>query len=283
LITNALRRAWEDFWKDVDALLKGAAPPKPAGSEPSGTAAVRPGEAPAGSKPSAPLQGPPPPATPGPDVGPDTLEALAGLHKRAHELAPSKPAEAEALFRRALEGYRKAQGSDGELTLDLTLDLADVLDQTGRGVEAGPLFRAGLEGVRKRFGAADPRTAGILAVRGLSLVQQGKWAEAKAILRECLAIREKVQPDEWTTFNTRSLLGGSLLGQKRYAEAEPLIVAGYDGMKAREARIPPPGMPRFAEGAERVIRLYEEWGKKDKAAEWRTRLAKPTDETTNEP
>ena len=54
-------------------------------------------------------------------------------------------------------------------------------------------------------------------------------------------------------------------------------------MKAREAKIPPPGMPRLAEGGERLIRLYEEWGKKDKAAEWRTRLAKPTDGTRNEP
>ena len=54
-------------------------------------------------------------------------------------------------------------------------------------------------------------------------------------------------------------------------------------MKAREAKIPPPGMPRFTEAAERVVRLYEEWGKKDKAAEWRTRLAKPTDGIRNEP
>ena len=100
---------------------------------------------------------------------------------------------------------------------------------------------------------------------------------------ESLAVREKSQPDEWTTFNTRSLLGGSLLGQKKYADAEPLIVAGYEGMKAREAKIPPPGKPGFTEAAERVVRLYEEWGKKDKAAEWRTRLAKPTDGTRNEP
>ena len=189
---------------------------------------------------------------------------------------PPRPAEAEALFRQALEGYRKAQGSDGELTLDLTLDLANVLDQTGRGVEAGPLFRAGLEAARKRFGADDPRTAGILAVRGLSLVRQGKWAEAEAILRECLAIREKVQPDEWTTFNTRSLLGGSLLGRKEYAEAEPLIVSGYEGMKAREEKIPLTGKKRLTEAADRVVKLYEEWGKPDKVAEWRAKLAKPS-------
>ena len=30
------------------------------------------------------------------------------------------------------------------------------------------------------------------------------------------------------------------------------------------ARDPPPGKPRLPEVAERVLRLYEEWGKKDK-------------------
>jgi hypothetical protein len=122
-----------------------------------------------------------------------------------------------------------------------------------------------------------------LAQLGVSLSKQRKWAEAETILRECLTIREKAQPDQWSTFTTRSMLGGSLLGQQKFADAEPLILAGYEGMKAREAKIPPPGRPRVAEGGERVIRLYEEWGKKDKAAEWRTRLAKPTDGTRNEP
>jgi hypothetical protein len=74
----------------------------------------------------------------------------------------------------------------------------------------------------------------------------------------------------------RSLLGGSLLGQEKYAEAEPLIVSGYEGLKAREDRIPPPGMPRLTEASERVLKLYEAWGKPDKAAEWRARLAKPS-------
>ena len=36
-------------------------------------------------------------------------------------------------------------------------------------------------------------------------------AEAEPLLRECLAIRERTQADAWTTFNTKSLLGGALL------------------------------------------------------------------------
>ena len=116
-----------------------------------------------------------------------------------------------------------------------------------------------------------------MAVFGQSLIQRGQWSAAESVLRECLAIREKSQPDEWSTFNTRSTLGGSLLGQKKFAEAEPLIVSGYEGLKAREAKIPPPARPRLTEAAERVLKLYEAWGKTDKVAEWRAKLAKLSD------
>jgi hypothetical protein len=54
-------------------------------------------------------------------------------------------------------------------------------------------------------------------------------------------------------------------------------------MKAREPRMPPAGRPRFTEASERVLKLYEAWGKPDKAAEWQTKLAKPTDEAKLRP
>ncbi len=38
-----------------------------------------------------------------------------------------------------------------------------------------------------------------------------------------------------------SMLGEALLGQGRFAEAEPLIVGGYEGMNALKAQIPPAG------------------------------------------
>ncbi|MFI5460455.1 MAG: tetratricopeptide repeat protein [Isosphaerales bacterium] len=276
-LLEAEQKEWRTFWSEVDSLLKRVATSKAQETKPDGSGKVQDPAVPSQPKPSVAGQEPRPPANPKPKVEPDNPEALASIHKLAHELAPSKPDEAEPLFRRALEGYRKTQ-ADGMLTLDLTLDLAGLLDRTGRGAEAEPLFREGLDAARKRFGPNDLRTAGIMAVFGNSLVQQGKWTAAEPVLRDCLAIREKTQTDDWTTFNTRSTLGGSLLGQKKYAEAEPLIVSGYEGMKAREAKIPPPGKPRFTEAAERVVKLYEAWGKNGKAAEWRAKLAKPSGE-----
>jgi serine/threonine protein kinase len=59
--------------------------------------------------------------------------------------------------------------------------------------------------------------------------------------------------------------------------AEPLVLSGYEGMKAREAKILLPGRPRLGEAADRVVKLYEAWGKDDQAAAWRAKLGRPSD------
>jgi hypothetical protein len=69
-----------------------------------------------------------------------------------------------------------------------------------------------------------------------------------------------------------SLLGGSLLSQGRYAEAEPLVVQGYEGMKARESRMPLPQRFHLREAAERVVQHYEAWNQPDRATTWKARL-----------
>ena len=102
----------------------------------------------------------------------------------------------------------------------------------------------------------------------MSLLDQKKWTESEPLLRECLAIREKKEPDDWRTFNTKSMLGGALLGQKKYAEAEPLLLAGYERIKKQEKTMPPRGNTRIPEAIERLVQLCEATGKKDDAARW---------------
>ena len=69
-----------------------------------------------------------------------------------------------------------------------------------------------------------------------------------------------------------SLLGDLLRGQGHHAEAEPLVVQGYEGMKAREPRIPVPERARLREAAERVVHLYEACNQPDRATAWKARL-----------
>jgi hypothetical protein len=63
-----------------------------------------------------------------------------------------------------------------------------------------------------------------------------------------------------------------MLGQKKHADAEPLLLAGYDGMKKREAKIPAQNKIRLTEALERLVQLYEAMDKKDDAAKWRKEL-----------
>jgi len=52
---------------------------------------------------------------------------------------------------------------------------------------------------------------------------------AEPLLRESLSLGEKPGPDAWDTHHARALLGGALLGQRKYAAAEPLLLTGYEG------------------------------------------------------
>jgi tetratricopeptide (TPR) repeat protein len=133
--------------------------------------------------------------------------------------------------------------------------------------------RKWLAHVKQQAGADSPAYAGELAALGQNLLAQQKWSDAEATLRECLAIREKTQPDAWTTFNAQSMLGGALLGQKKYADAEPLLLKGYEGMKERETSIPPPGKGRLPEALDRLIELFTTSNKPDAAQKWRQERA----------
>ena len=108
--------------------------------------------------------------------------------------------------------------------------------------------------------------------RTKELLEQQNAADAEVLLRECLQIREKADADSWTTFSTMALLGGSLLAQQNYADAEPLLLAGYEGMKERQDKIAPQGKPRLAEAMEFLVQLYDAWGKPEQATEWRQRM-----------
>ena len=106
------------------------------------------------------------------------------------------------------------------------------------------------------------------------LLRQEKFAQAETPARECLAAREAESPDDWKTFESRSVLGRCLLEEKKYAEAESLLVSGYEGLKQRQDRIPinsRVSSPR--EALQRLVQLYKTTDQSEKAAEWNRKLA----------
>jgi tetratricopeptide (TPR) repeat protein len=176
-----------------------------------------------------------------------------------------------ALFERTLAARTAKQGPDHPRTLTTRYDLAGAFAARGDTARAEAMLRDVLVARRKTLGTGHPEVAQTLSALGADLLRQRKWSEAEPLLREALAIQDTKRPDDWSRFETRSLLGESLLGRRKYAEAEPLLLSGYEGMKARESRIPAPSQIRLTEANERVMRLYEAWGKPERATAWRAR------------
>ncbi|HXP63592.1 MAG TPA: serine/threonine-protein kinase [Dongiaceae bacterium] len=181
-------------------------------------------------------------------------------------------ADAEAMQRDALAMQRKLLGSEHPDVARSLYNLARLIRSRRRSVEAETMSREALAMRRKLLGNDHPDVADSLAQLAGVLRDRGRLDDAEPLLRECLSIREKGLPDDWLTFSARSALGENLLARKKYAEAEPLLLSGYNGLNEREAKIPAASRRRLKEAGERLIRLYQETSRPDKAAEWKRKV-----------
>jgi hypothetical protein len=128
--------------------------------------------------------------------------------------------------------------------------------------------------IERQRGKDDTRLATALVKVGQTFLAAGRAAEAEGPLCEALTIQERSEPDRWTTFETQSMLGGALSRQKKDSDASPLLLAGYEGLKQRAARIPAQQKRCLTEAVERLVQHYEATGNKDEAARWRAELKK---------
>lgn len=180
------------------------------------------------------------------------------------------------------EGY---QGLKDDLSSSqMGLQLIDAYLQTGQKLKAKAISDHLLQNINPRFPENSLQRANLLA--GLSFfyfLEIEAWKDARSYLRQCLTIREKANPERWSTFNTRSMLGEALLGEHEFAEAESLLLSGYRGLVEREEAIPPAAKNPVTESLKRLVVLYETWhrdspnaGYDAKAAEWQKKLEERT-------
>jgi serine/threonine protein kinase/tetratricopeptide (TPR) repeat protein len=183
--------------------------------------------------------------------------------------------DAEPMYRQELAIRRKRDGStNGAVVTTLNL-LGIAIRRQGRVAEAEPLFREALEITKSLSETTNNEDISMgKMILASALIEQGKAVEeAEGLLREGLPFMEEKFPDQWVTFWGQHLLGCSLMLQKRYVEAEPLLTSGYLGIKERSERIGAPYLADVAAARSWVSKFYEETGWADKAAEWKRKLA----------
>jgi tetratricopeptide (TPR) repeat protein len=187
-------------------------------------------------------------------------------------LRQGRPSEAETLEREALAIRRRKLGDEHPL-VKASLDwLVAMLRSQDKLAEVEGLQKEQLASMRTRLSTDDPELAGAVARLADTLLAEAKFTDAEPLARESLIIREKQVPDDWRTFNSRRMLGASLSGQKRYVDAEPLLTSAYEGMKAREDKMPSDAQPRLKEALQGLVELYEAMGQSDQAADWKKKL-----------
>jgi serine/threonine protein kinase/tetratricopeptide (TPR) repeat protein len=205
----------------------------------------------------------------GPDH-PDTIWTMAKLGVAYRNVG--KQDKAVALLEDALERARKLPGPMPARLEFIVGALAVTYDRGGQFTRAESLHRESVALARQRYRDSHPCVADAMSHLGRNLLKQRLWAEAEAILRQCLTAREKSSPGDRREFGTKALLGGALLGQKKYADAEPLLRAGYEGMQALAAGASPAGRPQQREALGWLIELSEAQRDMDAAARWRKEL-----------
>ncbi|MGC1295948.1 MAG: serine/threonine-protein kinase [Alloacidobacterium sp.] len=183
--------------------------------------------------------------------------------------ADGKYAQAEALFIQNLKAERRVLGPENRDTLVTLSDMAYMYQVQAKYGLAETYAAQALAGRRRLLGPNHPGTMATAADLARAYQSQGKFAESEPVAREVEAAEKTKQPDNWLRFWAESLLGASLAGEKKYAEAEPLLLEGYRGMLARKDLMSAPDRCHMDSAHAWIIRLYEAWGKPDKTAEWK--------------
>src|SRR4030095_4449038 len=162
-----------------------------------------------------------------------SMNGLALLYDLQH-----KNAEAELLYTKVIESQRRVLGAEHPDTLGTMNTRAVLYVKQGKNVEAEPLATKAEEVRRRVLGEKHPDTLRSANNLGWLYLNERRYGQAESILREAFNRYQTSAPDSWERYLCESLLGASLTGQKRYQEAERLVIGGYEAMMQRKAAIP---------------------------------------------
>ena len=197
-----------------------------------------------------------------------TLTVLGGFltEKGDYAAADANLHEAELIFRKLLQPSHLWMG-------DNLRNQALSFYQQGRYAESLSKVTETLKIYRGSFGLYYDNYPTALIINGLILAKTRQPQEGEKILREAVKIRTESLPKEhyWVAL-ANSALGECLTIEKRYNDAEPLLLASYESLKSSQGA----SNPRTQIALQGLINLYHAWNKPDQAARYRPLLPAPT-------
>jgi eukaryotic-like serine/threonine-protein kinase len=136
--------------------------------------------------------------------------------------------ESAEILKGALEIDRRALGKDHPRVIMETHNLAFTLQAQGEFEAATPLFRESNEQMRRVLGSEHPNTIDALSNYGRFLRHKGDLVEAEAVMREVLALNQRVRPGHAMVGASEVNLAMVLHDLGRLPEAEAQFRAGLE-------------------------------------------------------
>jgi non-specific serine/threonine protein kinase/serine/threonine-protein kinase len=201
---------------------------------------------------------------------PDTLLSAGNLGALYYDQGAY--ARAEPILAATVEARRQVLGKQHPDTAYTMFVLGQVYRERGKYAEAEPLFAEVLAIRRRVLGEEQADTVDAKVNLGETKLLRGNYPESETMLREALANLEKIAPDEWSRYNCQGYLGAAIAAQKRFAEAEPMLLSGYDGMMRTRDGMAAGERKYLGRAIERIEQFYLACGKPSEAAAWHSKL-----------
>jgi tetratricopeptide (TPR) repeat protein len=195
----------------------------------------------------------------------NTMTNVAQLYDREGKLAEAERAYVEVLALR-----QKVMGRDHADARLVMGNLGGLYEREGKLAEAQDILTQLVEIDRRKLGSDDANTVRHTNTLGLVYLQQRRYEDVKRLLGDAVPTRTD-KKDAWYRYTAETIVGAALAGEKKYAEAERMLIAGYEGLIEQKATIPQGATDPIDRAREWIVRLYKAWGKPDRAGEWSAR------------
>jgi hypothetical protein len=104
------------------------------------------------------------------------------------------------------------------------------------------------------------------------LLDVKRFTDAEPLARRNLAMRRILTPNDWRVFSAQAMLGQALCGEGKFSEAEPFLLAGYQGLKQRRDSIEFAEVKQLRSALESLAKICEGTNRREQANQWRMEL-----------
>ena len=182
-------------------------------------------------------------------------------------ISEGKAKEAEPFIREGLALRRKVLGDAHEDTAASFVRVSDLLYAEGDYQGAERAVREAIAVYHRALKQPTENISYSTAQKRLGLIlnKTGRSSEGESYIRQALSIvTHLLAPGNQYIARTQEALGECLTTQKRYAEAEPLLLESYRVIKSTAGE----QGPRTIEARQNLKTLYEAWHKPEKAVSY---------------